>query len=83
MAQGPYAQLQQVTMGVLNYSHPPAGTIQILASDTPNLSAQTEMLFVRTQVAAPFPNHPQGAELAALLHVRSLIDAQIQAMQSP
>ena len=83
MAQGPYAQIQQVTAGVLNLSYPPAGTVQILAADTPNLSAQREILYIRTQLSPPYPSHPQGVELAILTRARDLIDAQIQAMQSP
>jgi hypothetical protein len=83
MAQGPYAQLQQVTTGTLNLSYPPAGTVQILAADTPNVSAQKEILYIRTQVSPPYSGHPQGVELAALTRVRDLLDKQIQAMLTP
>ena len=82
MAQGPYAQVTQATF-LSALAYPPAGTVQVMAADTPNVSAQREILYIRTQLSPPYPNHPQAVELAALLRVRSLIDAQIQAMQSP
>jgi hypothetical protein len=82
MAQGPYAHVTQATF-LSALAHPPPGTVQVMAVDTPNVSAQKEILYIRTQLSPPFPNHPQAVELAALLRVRSLIDAQIQAMQSP
>jgi hypothetical protein len=50
--------------------------------DTRNISAQRETLTIRTQIDAPLSNPSLGLELAALLHVRDLLDAQIQAMQS-
>jgi hypothetical protein len=82
MAQGPYAQMSQAQT-LLPLGHPPTGTVQIMAVDTPNLSAQKEVLYIRTQVSPPYPHHPQAVELAVLLRVRSLVDLQIQAMQSP
>lgn len=64
-------------------AYPPAGIAQVMAVDTMNLSEQKELLYIRTQVSPPYPDRPQAVVLAALLRVRSLIDAQIQAMQSP
>ena len=75
MAQGPYTVLQQAP-NLPMLSHSPSGTIQVMAADTPNVSAQKEVLYVRTQVAPPDPDHPQGAELAVLLRVQSLIAQQ-------
>jgi hypothetical protein len=53
-----------------------------MAVDTPDVSAQREVLHIRTELSPPYPylDHPQAAELAALRRVRSLIDTQIQAM---
>jgi hypothetical protein len=82
MAQGPYTHVSQAT-NLPSLSFPPSGTIQIMAADTPNLSAQREVLYIRTQASALLLNHPQGLELAVLLRVRDLLDTQIRVMQSP
>jgi hypothetical protein len=50
--------------------------------DTATISAQKERLTIWTRISPPFPDHPQPMELAALLHVRDLLTAQIEAMQS-
>jgi hypothetical protein len=81
MAQGPYQTRLAPFLQCLG--HNPTGTVQLELTDTPNIYAQREVLHVRTQVSPPYPNHPQAVELVALLRVRSLLDAQIQAMQSP
>jgi hypothetical protein len=82
MAHGPYAHVSQAPILPM-LVHPPAGTVQVMAADTPNVSAQKEILYIRTQLSPPFPNHPQAVELAALLRVRDLLDQQIQTMQPP
>jgi hypothetical protein len=82
MAQGPYAQVSQAPI-LSELSHPPSGTVQMMAMDTPNVSAQREILYVRTQLAPPFPSHPQAVELAALLRAQDLIGQQIRAMLLP
>ena len=41
MAQGPYAQVTQATF-LSALAYPPAGTVQVMAADTPNVSAQRE-----------------------------------------
>jgi hypothetical protein len=82
MPQGPYPHLVQAAT-MLTLGHPPAGTVQLVAADTPNVSAQREVLYIRTQLSPPYPSHQQAVELAALIRARDLLDAQIQAMQSP
>ena len=91
MASGPYSHVRQIAVTPLWPAHAdpaahggqPTMQVQIEASDTMNVSAQKETLSIRTQLSPPFPNHPQAVELAALIRVRDLLDAQIQAMQSP
>jgi hypothetical protein len=91
MAIGPYPHVRLTATTPLwpAYASPsthlgqPTIAVQIEVSDTMNVSAQKETLSIRTQLSPPFPNHPQAMELAALIRVRDLLDAQIQAMQSP
>jgi hypothetical protein len=87
MAQGPYEHIRQVGVTPIwqgtPQSGPPATEMIIEVMDTANVSAQKETLYIRTRVSPPYPNHPQAMVLAALIHVRDLLDAQIQAMQSP
>ncbi len=52
-------------------------------SDHGTESLRTEQLIIRTRVSEPLPDHPQGLELAALLHVRDLLTDRIEKMQSP
>jgi hypothetical protein len=82
MAQGPYQIVVEVQHPE-RLGPPPQGCVQVTAVDTPNVSAQKEVLYIRTQVSPPYPNHPQAKVLAALIRARDLLDAQIQAMQSP
>jgi hypothetical protein len=82
MAQGPYAYVSQAS-NLLALGLAPAGTVQLTAVDTMNVSAQREILYIRTQLAPPYPAHPLGLEIAALTRVRDLIEQQIQAMQGP
>jgi hypothetical protein len=87
----PYAYVRQISVTPIWPAHSdpvaylgqPTMQVHIEASDTMNVSAQKETLSIRTQLSPPFPNHPQAMELAALIRVRDLLDAQIQAMQSP
>jgi hypothetical protein len=82
MATGPYEIVRQI--------HPPSSPailgdqttwdVEVEAIDTTQ-SGQHERILIRTTVSTPLPDHPQAVELAALLRARSLIDAQIQAMQ--
>jgi hypothetical protein len=58
MAQGPYAHVSHALI-LPTLIHPPSGTVQVVAVDAPNVSAQREILYVRTQLAQPYPNHPQ------------------------
>jgi hypothetical protein len=46
-------------------------------------SAQKEILYIRTQLSPPYPNHQEAVELAALIRVRDLLEKQIQAMLTP
>jgi hypothetical protein len=82
MAQGPYGHVTQATF-LSALAYPPQGTVQVMAVDTPNVSAQREILYIRTQLSPPLPGHPQALELAALTRARDLLDAQIQAMTTP
>lgn len=50
--------------------------------DTADVSAQKEKLTILTHVGEPFPNHPQGVNLAALRHVRDLLNQEIAALES-
>lgn len=49
---------------------------------SPGLTGAIEALSVDTTVPLPFPNRPQGSLLAALMRVRTLLDAEITAIQS-
>jgi hypothetical protein len=69
MAQGPYVHVSQATY-LPTLSYPPAGTVQVMAVDTPNVSAQKEVLYIRTQLSPPYSSHPQAVELAALIRAR-------------
>lgn len=53
--------------------------IEMELADTPNVSAQKEHLLLVTHVSGQFPDHPQALHLAALLRVRDLLTAQIEA----
>jgi hypothetical protein len=78
----PYQMMRKISESVV-----PGQTamwrLEMDLSDTPNVSAQRERLIIVTQISGPLPTHPQALELAALLHVRSLLSEQIEAMQSP
>jgi hypothetical protein len=56
---------------------------EIELADTPIESHKKERLSIRTHVSLPLSDHPEAIELAALKRVRTLLDAQIQAMLSP
>jgi hypothetical protein len=82
MVSGPYQIVRQI-----HQPSPPAilgdqttWDVEVEAIDT-TLSGQNERILICTTVSTPLPDHPQAVELAALLRARSLIDAQIQAMQ--
>ena len=86
MATGPYSVVRQVSaqpQWPIPLGQPQAHLVQVEAVDTMNVSAQEERLIVQTLLSPPYPNHPQGLELEALIRARDLLDAQIQAMQSP
>lgn len=77
MATGPYSVVRQVS-DQPQWPIPPGQAV-----DTMNVSAQKERLIVQTLLSPPYPSHPQGLELAALIRARDLLDAQIQAMTTP
>ena len=86
MANGPYAHIRQASVTPVWGSQPGqflGQDVVVEAVDTPDVSAQIETLTIRTRVSPPLPNHPPAVELAALIRARDLLDAQIQAMQSP
>jgi hypothetical protein len=84
MATGPYTHCAETTSTPIPAVNPTYYRIHIVArGSTPGLPGETEQLLIDTNVRLPFPHHPQGSLLAALTHVRALIEAQIRAIESP
>lgn len=84
MATRPY-NLQVKYVRPIPHGNPRGGESWI-EIDGHGATAQTpfgERLLIVTIVSGKIQNHPEGLLLEALEHVRSLLDAQILAMQSP